>query len=311
MKPTRRNFLLIVASKKRVVIFASCLSILMTVGVFVAPMLRADTTSTDAVLQRDGKLLARYRFGDVPFKPYIDELRTPSGKNILRDAPADHLHHHALMYAIRVNKYNFWEESGPLVGKQVTVRLQHSDHFIESEIDWNTSEPKTLLKENRKISVERGDGVTLLDWQCTIKAVDDVTLGVEGAGHYNGIGMRFVQEMDNGGRFFNDTGKKDGENVRGSERLTPCRWMAYTAKLDGQSVTVALFDHPSNPISMEAFTMGDTGGPFAYLSATMNLHRKPVELKAGQTFVIKYCIAVWNGEVSPEVVEAQYREFVR
>jgi len=87
--------------------------------------------------------------------------------------------------------------------------------------------------------------------------------------------------------------------------------MAYTAKLEGEPVTVALFDHPSNPVPMTAFTMGYPDSPFAYLSATMNLHRKPVKLEAGQSFAIKYRIAVWDGEVSRETVEALYREFVR
>ena len=34
-----------------------------------------------------------------------------TGENLLRDAPHDHLHHHALMYGIRVNGVNFWEET--------------------------------------------------------------------------------------------------------------------------------------------------------------------------------------------------------
>jgi hypothetical protein len=123
--------------------------------------------------------------------------------------------------------------------------------------------------------------------------------------------MRFVQEMDKGGRFFFFTGKNDSEIVRGDERLTPCRWLAYTAKLEGQPVTVALFDHPSNPIPMTAFTMGDGGGAFAYMSATTNFYRKPKALKADQTFSVKYRVAVWDGEVPPETVEKAYSDYVR
>ena len=294
---------------KRIVILPVCVSTLIAVCVFVVPMPDTVAAASETyVLQKDDKPLARYRFGNVPFKPYVDELRTPSGKNILRDAPWDHLHHHALMYAIRVGEHNFWEEGNSHAGKQVTNRLQSVGNSVKSEIDWNTSEPKTLLNETRKISVNQEYGVTLLDWQSTFKAADDAVLG---GAHYHGLGMRFVEEMDKGGRFFNDTGKHDEDIVRGDERLFPCRWMAYTAKLEGQPVTVALFDHPSNPVPMTTFTMGDTGGPFAYLSATMNLHRKPVELKAGETFGVKYRIAVWDGEVAPETVENKYRDFAR
>ena len=263
---------------------------------------------TTIVLQKNGTPLARYRYVLVPFKPYIDELRTPSGKNILRDAPWDHLHHHGLMYALRVGDCGFWEETNASMGKQITVQVSSSNNVVESKLDWHAPDSNTLLKEDRKIAVEQGDNVTLLDWQSTLTAVADATLC---GGHYYGLGMRFLEKMDKGGRFFNDTGKKEGEIVRGDETLTRCRWMAYTAKLDGQPVTVALFDHPSNPVPMTAFTMGDVDSAFAYLSAAMNLHRVPVELKAGKTFAVKYRVAVWDGEVTPETIEAKCREFVQ
>ena len=260
------------------------------------------------VLQKEGTPLARYRHAYVPFKPYIDELRTPSGRNILRDAPWDHLHHHGLMFAVRVGDCNFWEEVDENHGKQITTQIHSDDNSVESALDWHAPGTGTLLKEVRNISVRPGGNVTLLDWHSTLTAVADTVLGGR---TYYGLGMRFLEEMDKGGRFFNDTGNHDSEIIRGDERLTCCRWMAYTAKLDGQPVTVALFAHPSNPKPMLAFTMGDVNSAFAYLSGTMNLHREPVSLKTGETFSVKYRIAVWDGEVLPETVEAKYQEFVQ
>ena len=46
------------------------------------------------------RLLLHYRYKNVPFKPCVQQLFSPVGVNILRDAPADHLHHHALMFAV-------------------------------------------------------------------------------------------------------------------------------------------------------------------------------------------------------------------
>ncbi|MDR0327223.1 MAG: PmoA family protein [Planctomycetaceae bacterium] len=270
-----------------------------------------DTPQQKIVLQKGEKPLAQYVHVAVPFKPYIDELRTPSGKNIIRDAPSDHLHHHGLMYAIKVNGCNFWEEFNEQYGKQNTRKITFSPVQIESELGWTAPEEKLLLQETRKISVDQANNATLLDWQSTFKAAVDTVLGGGEGGHYHGLGMRFVEEMDKDGRFFNSTGKTDGEVTAGGERLTPCRWMAYMAKVERQPVTVAVFDHPSNPVPMTAFTMGDTGQQFAYISATMNMHRKPIDLRAGQTMAVKYRVAVWDGEVSPETVEERYREFVR
>ena len=44
-----------------------------------------------------------YSFAPHKFKPYVQQLCTFRGENVLRDAPRDHLHHHGLMYAIKVN----------------------------------------------------------------------------------------------------------------------------------------------------------------------------------------------------------------
>ena len=65
---------------------------------------------------------AEYRYGDVPFKPYVKELFTMGGLNVLLDAPHDHLHHHGLMFAVAVDGVNFWEES-PRAGRQKHVRF--------------------------------------------------------------------------------------------------------------------------------------------------------------------------------------------
>ena len=55
--------------------------------------------------------MLQYRYGDVPFKPYVKELFTSSGINVLLDAPPDHLHHHGLMFACAVNNVDFWGEA--------------------------------------------------------------------------------------------------------------------------------------------------------------------------------------------------------
>jgi len=259
------------------------------------------------VLGEEGTPLARYRYISVPFKPYIDELRTPSGKNILRDGCSpSHPHHRALMLALGINGTDFWHEWNENNGKQITTQLRSDAGSIETEIDWNVPN-QNVLKEVRKINVKKGNDVTLLDWHSTFDAVVDVALG---GNHYFGLGMRFLQEMDRNGRFFNSTGTA-GAIFNGDERLTTCRWMAYTAMLDGQPVTVAVFDHPSNPRPMTAFTMGDAGGPFAFISATMNYHREPMRMATGQSLSLKYRVAVWDGEVSPETVERIYADFVQ
>ena len=72
--------------------------------------LRVVIDADAASIHEGSDMVLKYPYKNVPFKPYVQQLYTPNGINILRDAPHDHLHHHALMYAIAVNGVNFWEE---------------------------------------------------------------------------------------------------------------------------------------------------------------------------------------------------------
>ena len=66
---------------------------------------------TDWIITHQGRRLMVYSMAPEKYKPYVKELYSLKGLNLLRDAPHDHLHHHALMYGIRVNGLNFWEET--------------------------------------------------------------------------------------------------------------------------------------------------------------------------------------------------------
>ena len=91
--------------------------------------------------------------------------------------------------------------------------------------------------------------------------------------------MRFVESMDRVGKFIQADAVRD-EVIRGTEHVVATKWIAYTAPVDGKPVTVALFDHPGNarhPAGM--FRMLD---PFAYMSATLNLYKEPLEIVAEQ-----------------------------
>ena len=70
-----------------------CIALLVTMRTVDAQQIVVDANSLTV---REGRAdLLHYRHSDVPFKPYVKELFTPSGVNVLLDAPPDHLHHHA------------------------------------------------------------------------------------------------------------------------------------------------------------------------------------------------------------------------
>lgn len=265
----------------------------------------------------------RYRYAEVPFKPYVDQLFSPAGVQVLRDAPKDHLHHHALMFAVAVDGINFWEEHSPKAGKQrhrswgdcVATTLDGADGKIvrisQSErLDWTGPDPdRPLLVENRQLTAYRADlGATLVEWRSRLETPpgkDAITLS---GSPYFGLGARFVESMDSGGRFFDSDGRQ-GEALEGGRRLTPAKWCAYSAKAGGRPVTFALFDHPDNPRHpARMYTMTD---PFAYLSATMGLKAEPLELKAGEPLELCYAAALWDGETDRATVERLYGRWLK
>jgi hypothetical protein len=287
-------------------------------GTAAANLRIAQDTSTVSVLDGERPIL-RYRYADIPMKPYIDQLFSPAGVQVLRDSPRDHKHHHALMFALAVEGVNFWEERVAQSGKQghtSLIGVTASDNgngragFIQ-ELEWVApASDRPLLLERRLIDVLRASDLnaTLVDWRCRLQTPpgkDSMTLSGE---HYFGLGMRFVASMDEGGRFFN-ADDKPGEIVRGDERLTPTKWCAFTAKADGKPVTVAIFDHPQNPrYPARMFTMAK---PFAYLSATRNEWKEPLVVKADKPLELCYGVALWDGEVDRAVVEKLYQRWLQ
>jgi len=253
-----------------------------------------------------------------PMKPYVRKLSTPGGVQILRDSPADHKHHHGLMFALGVDGVDFWgEETGAGTEKPRGPRLTTANTWILGTnctkifqtLDWSDAHGKKLIVESRAVgavAINSPGPVTLALWTSELSTAAGVDAVKLDGHHYYGLGMRFLTSMDSGGRFFNAS-KQPGEIVRGSERLVSAKWCAYTAIADGKPVTVAIFDHPANPRHPNRmFTMTP---PFAYLSATLNLWKEPLELKAGRKLKLRYAVAVWDGETSAAQVQSLYEKW--
>lgn len=276
------------------------------------------TTEQDIIsIYADNRPLLHYSYSSALSKPYIRQLFTPCGVNVLRDAPADHLHHHGLMFAVNVESINFWEERqgcgrqvhNRFADVRVDKRCDGARAAFTEQLDWmNPAGEDVLLKEHRTIEVSRMTDfeVTLLTWQSKFELPAGKSSATLTGHHYHGLGMRFIKAMDAAGSFFNADGKT-GEIFRGNERLVRSSWCAYTANVNGKAVTVAMFDHPDNPrYPATWFTMKKS---FAYLSATMSLHTEPLSLAADKPLVLRYGVALWDGRVETEKINRLYKRW--
>jgi hypothetical protein len=277
-----------------------------------APALKVAVGPPSATVHEGARLLIKYNFGDVPFKPYVVEFPTPGGFNPLRDQVADHKHHHALMFAVAADGVNFWEET-PKCGKQVHRGFAGSDvrqrggaseaRFTET-LDWAAPDGTVLMQEERTIRVHRAAGLdaSLLTWETKLRPGPGKESVVLGGSHYYGLGMRFLASMDKTGTFLLADEQAPATTVRGDETLRPSAWCAYAVKgSDGKASTSAMFDHPGNARPALWFTMK---AAFAYQSATLNYWKEPLTVKAAEPLVLRYGVASWDGEAGRAAIAA-------
>ncbi len=278
--------------------------------------LRVEADQSAVVIKSGDKPLAKYQSVENPAKPYLAELYSPAGVNVLRDSPVDHKHHHGLMFAVAVDGVDFWAE-GDKFGLQkhrggdeprVIERDGRSWVVGNQKLDWVApTGDKLLLREDRTMVVGRmADlGATVVGGQCVLEAPpgkDSVTLT---GSPYFGLGMRFVQSMDKGGTFLNADGKT---GVAGTNDARSA-WCAYSASADGKPVTVAMFDLPQNPRHPATWFTMDQG--FAYMAATLNLAKEPLKIQSRKPLVLRYAVAVWDGKVEKAKIEQLYQRLVK
>jgi hypothetical protein len=259
----------------------------------------------------EGRPLLVYEFDPKKFKPYVKELRTLRGDNVLRDAPFDHLHHHALMYGIKVNGINFWEEisgSGvqksvatpqPVLGFAVSAGRRLPQATISQVLHWVAPQdaflpdnaPVALLIERRMLvlTVNPNDQEVALEWSSQFE-VGPKTNAVELTGsNYHGLGMRFLQDLDKLAVHSLAGAHPDLGNSR--QDLSPAPWAAVSFDAPGHPATIALAGHPANARGEATWFSMLT--PFAYLSATQALDKEPLIYHSGDKWDLRYLILLY------------------
>lgn len=281
-------------------------------------------TRQEIEIRFQDRSVLRYALAPTNFKPYVKELRTLGGRNLLLDAPPDHLHHHGLMYAVTVNGTNFWEEQvAPGVQRQLAVpsrivavtpdgrpraTFTHPLAWVPGTRRESTNAlAEALLVERRTLTlaVDAAAGEVALYWQAEFApgpAAEQVTLTGPA---YHGLGMRFVHDFDLKARHLNSENAPYSAEQKWD--VIPARWAATRGRVEGQDVMAAVFAGPQNAGPSRFFSMIN---PFAYLSATQGLDEKPLTYKRGERFRLDYLVIARDGHPDPAALEARYRRWV-
>jgi hypothetical protein len=287
-----------------------------------------------AVAQRDelgrldikykGQPLLQYAYASNQFKPYVRELYTLKGDNVLLDAPADHLHHHGLMYAIRVNGVNFWEERDqpgyqrsvslgkPVVNRSSSglpqISFRHVIHWVPSQhAQAAQTKPVALLVENRTltITIDEGAQEVALSWRSDFEVGEAASKVTLAGANYHGLGLRLPQPFNRDAQHQNSEGAPYPTSGKGD--VLPARWSAVSHAMNGHEVTVALFGRqdPNRGLPL-FFSMVE---PFTYLSVTQGLDKEPLEYSAGEKFSLEYLLLAYPERRSPDWLQKRYQQW--
>ncbi|HWH67976.1 MAG TPA: PmoA family protein, partial [Candidatus Sulfotelmatobacter sp.] len=222
-------------------------------GVHITPL--TDRLRVDV----NGQLFTEYFFKDVP-RPYCYPLIGPGDLALTRNWPMksipneehDHPHHRSLWFTHgSVNGHDFWSEQkdfGKIVHMGFTeIRSGKNLGLIQSTNCWTAAEGTMVCTDTRclKVYAPARSGEQLLDFDVTIFASNgDLTFGDTKEGS---MAVRLAETMRlkgkvGHGHIVNSAGVRDDQTW--GKRAD---WCDYYGPVEGQTVGIAIFDHPQNP----------------------------------------------------------------
>lgn len=217
--------------------------------------MRLEIGAVAAVFRGPDGVAGEYRHTD-PYKPHIHPLHTPAGHGVTLCSPHDHVHHKALMYALRTRDLNFWEERSTLPGERVG-RQRHAAFrevvvdgdevgFVE-DLVWEAADGGNVaFHEVRRIACreDAAQRAFVWSWESALTADRDLELVQSQWSHtlpdgnrvnYHGLGIRLRRDFGGGTR--NNRLTVDGEVLTDADfvdwmGLTP-RSVEFVGSIDG------------------------------------------------------------------------------
>ncbi|MBA4146855.1 MAG: DUF1080 domain-containing protein [Verrucomicrobia bacterium] len=212
-------------------------------------------------VELDGVLFTEYHFGSVP-RPVLYPVFGPGQVSMTRDWPMrestgeerDHPHHRGLWFTHgNVNGVDFWSEQkqfGKIVHDKFTKISSGKEGVIQSENKWISADGKLICRDKRTLRIHGTGNPRILDFDVTMVASEgDLVIGDTKEGS---MAIRVNESMRVKPNSFNQ-GKLAGRLVQDTEVTGAdtwgkrAAWTDYSGPVMGQTVGIAIFDHPKNP----------------------------------------------------------------
>jgi hypothetical protein len=302
----------------------------------------------------DGQPFTSYIWPDTLKKPVLYPLRTAKGTLVTRGFPldprkgerVDHPHHVGLWFNHGdVNNLDFWNNSdaikaadAPKMGtvlhrKVLEARGGPDEGVLAVETAWMTPDNKQLLKEVTRFVFRGGADARTIDRTTVLTALDQKVVfedSKEGV-----LGMRVRRELEqpaDKAEVFTDaagratpvavldntgvTGKylssegKEGDAVWS----TRAKWTLLGGVVNGENVTIAMIDHPSNP-GYPTHWHARGYGLFAANPLGDKQFNEPKDfnftIEPGQSATFKHRVLILSAPPSKDRIERESRAFAQ
>ncbi|MEZ5352364.1 MAG: PmoA family protein [Bryobacteraceae bacterium] len=241
--------------------FLSVPALALTLALSAAAEVKIQQGSEKISVEIDGAPFTDfYVSGTDVTKPFLHPLRTGDGKIVSRVWPMqekegeakDHVHHQGLWFSHGdVNGFDFWanhpsqksDKKGTIVLEQVRA-AEGGERMgrIAATFAWKDPSGKVLLRENRLMVFRAMGASRVIDFDIRLTGVETAKFGDTKEGTF---AIRLTAPLDgkHTGKMTNAEGKTGEKQVWG--KASP--WVDYAGQLEGETVGIAILDHPSNP----------------------------------------------------------------
>ncbi len=271
----------------------------------------------------DGQLFVEYLAApkfQPPLGPIVWPIIGPTGKPMTRFYPMadregerkDHPHHRSLWFNHGdVNGYDFWAKERIRHRQFVKVEGGHRA-VIETLNDWLAPDGSKVCEDRRLLTLHGDRNTRLIDFDITITASEGpVTFGDTKEGC---LGIRVAETMKVdaklGGHIVNSHGQQDGEAW--AKRAD---WVDYYGPVDGQTVGIAVMNHPASfrfPTYWHVRTYGlFAANPFGWKDFRAPEGDGTYTLAKGKSMALYYRIVLHKGDHQEGRIANLYADYAQ
>ncbi|WP_134089286.1 PmoA family protein [Olivibacter sp. XZL3] len=278
---------------------------------------------------RQGRYLLGYQY-EMKYPPpgvdsvfgksgFIHPLNTLAGKTLTRIQAPDHYHHYGLWnpwtrIAYQGKLYDLWN---------IGDRQGRVDHIKFNKKKAKGKAVGFSARLHHIIYPEPMKEVSVLreDWESTISPIDDKRYCLDlvstlmpqkdtvtmKAYRYAGLGFRATDQWnDDNSKILTSTGKTRAEADGSLER-----WIMVSGLIDGDTAGILFLLHPDNvhhPEPVRVWPPGTNGKGDVFVNFSPSKYKDWLLLPR-KSYLLKYRLIVFDGELSADEAEAYWQEY--